>query len=266
MRIGLLITARLKSTRLPLKLLLDLQGKPLIARVIERAKLVKEIDAIVLCTSHNEQDKPLIDIAKDNDIDFFLGSEEDVLQRLRDAAKKFNLDYIISITGENPIFSIEHANLVVDELTKFEYDFVSLKGLPIGTAVYGIRALALEIVCQTKKVIDTEIWGPLINRPEIFKVKDIEVDAFFRRPSLRITTDYPEDFEFISKIFSHFDEEAIPRLSDVLNILDKNIEYLLINKTRKQKELSPEVIDKIDTYYEKNRDRIIQLKEQIYQN
>ena len=100
MKIGLLITARLKSTRLPLKLLLDLNGKTIIERVIDRTKQIKNIDQVVLCTSLNPQDKPLTDIALKNNTHYFLGDEEDVLKRLLDASKFFGLDYILSITGE----------------------------------------------------------------------------------------------------------------------------------------------------------------------
>ena len=159
MKIGLFITARLKSSRLPLKLLLDLNDRTIIELVIDRAKLINDIDQIVLCTSVNRQDKPLTDIALKNNIHYFIGSEEDVLQRLLDAAKFFSVDYILSITGENPLFSIEFANQTIDLIKKTNADFIQFAGLPIGCAVYGIRVKALEVVCAVKKEVDTEIWG-----------------------------------------------------------------------------------------------------------
>ena len=86
MKIGMLITARLKSTRLPKKLLLDINGKSLIERVIDRAKEVSGLERVILCTSNNPQDRPLVDLALKNGIPYFLGSEEDVLDRLNRAA------------------------------------------------------------------------------------------------------------------------------------------------------------------------------------
>jgi len=83
-KIGFLITARLKSKRLPLRILKDLQGKMVVERIIDRTKVVKDISDVVLCVSTNPQDKPLVDIAKKNFISWFRGDEDDVLKRLLD--------------------------------------------------------------------------------------------------------------------------------------------------------------------------------------
>ena len=75
MKIGFLITARLKSTRLPRKILKNLHGKTVIERIIDRAKEVVNISEIVLCTSVNPHDKLLIDVAEKNNISYFIGDE-----------------------------------------------------------------------------------------------------------------------------------------------------------------------------------------------
>lgn len=265
MKVGFLITARLKSTRLPLKLLFDLNGKTVIERVIERCKKVIGISEVILCTSHNPQDKPLVDIAKRNDIYYYVGNEQDVLQRLSDAAKFFDLDYIINITGENPLFSISHANLVVDQATKGKNDFISIVNLPIGCAVYGLRPDALKIVCEIKQIIDTEIWGPLINRPDIFDVHNIEVFDFYKRPDLRITIDYIEDYRFVNKLFSELNMKFIS-LESVLSALDENPSLLHIHEHRKQEKISEEMLYRIDSFYSDNKDKIIQIKNKLYEN
>lgn len=266
MKIGFLITARLKSSRLPLKLLLDLNGKTIFERVIERCREVSNIDEIILCSSTNPQDKPLVDIALKNSIYYYLGSEGDVLQRLSDAASFFDLDYIINITGENPLFSIYHADLVVNHAKQEKYDFIHIKGLPIGCAVYGIRPEALKTVCEVKKEIDTEIWGPLINRPEIFKTKEIEVEPFYANPTLRITTDYPEDYRFIQSIYNYFSSTTIPSFSEVIKILNANPGLLEINEMREQANLPEGVLERILEFYENNKKNILQIKEKHYRN
>jgi spore coat polysaccharide biosynthesis protein SpsF len=266
MKIGLLITARLKSSRLPFKLLMDLNGRSIIQRVIDRAKLIQGVDEIVLCTSTNPQDSPLAKEAARNNILYYLGSEEDVLQRLVDAAKFYNLDYILSITGENPLFSIEYANRVVDNVKTTNADFIFFDGLPIGCAVSAIKVKALQVVCEVKKEVDTEIWGPLINRPDMFHVVSSRVDEFFFRPQLRITNDYLEDYMFLNKIFSHFSTEAIPSLFSALTILDQHPEYLKIHAHRVQLALSPEKVAQIDSYYKTYREMILKTKEKIYQS
>lgn len=264
MKIGFLITARLKSTRLPQKLLLDLNGKSVLERVIERCKRVTDISEIVVCTSKNPQDKPLTDVALKNNVHYYLGSEADVLQRLHDAASFFNLDYIINITGENPLFSIYHANLVLDQAKKEKNDFIYIDGLPIGCAVYGIRPEALKTVCEVKKEIDTEIWGPLINQPEIFNVKKIEVAKNIQYPNLRITTDYIEDYQFILSIFNHYQKDHIPNYIEVLDLLNRKPELKKINAEKTQAQLDPAIAKKINDYYLENKSRILEVKSNYY--
>ena len=264
MKTGILITARLKSSRLPMKLLLDLNGKTLVERVIDRCKLVEGVDQIVLCTSPNPQDKPLIEIAQKNGIDFFQGDELDVLKRLSDASKTFGLTHILSITGENPLFSVEYAGKALKILTEKNKDFVTFEGLPIGCAVSGLNPRAVEVVCEIKKEVDTEIWGPLINRPEIFEVHSEKVDSFYFRPSLRITCDYPEDFEFLKTIYSHFEPQETPSLKQALEILDQHPEYMDIHGHRKQASLSGDMLKRIENFYTQNLNAIIKTRDNVF--
>lgn len=264
MKVGLQITARLKSSRLPFKLLKDLNGCSIIEHVIQRAKKVNGSDNIVLCTSTNPQDRPLVDAALSQGIYYYLGSEEDVLQRLLDAAIFFGFDYILNITGENPLFSIDYANQLVDLLRKDACDFAYIDGLPIGCAVYGLKVKALKLVCEVKKEIDTEIWGPLINRPELFKIGTLAVHDFFRRPGLRLTNDYFEDFQLMQSIFSHFPSATQPSLYHALKVLDSHPEYLKINDERVQAGLAPETLARINSYFIKHHNEIIERKNKIY--
>lgn len=265
MKIGFLITARLKSSRLPLKLLLDLNGKSIVERVIERAKKVAYVEDVVLCTSTNPQDKPLIDIALKNDIYYYLGSEEDVVQRLFDSAKFFGMDFFVNITGENPLFSIEYANQVAEILRSGKHDFIYVDGLPIGCAVYGLRTKAFEVVCQVKKEIDTEIWGTLINRPEVFEVLKIEASPQARIPEVeRVTTDYLEDYYFISELFNHFPENIIPSYHAVKSVLSKHPELANINAKCEQLALSTLIQERIDDYFDANLESILKIKNNIY--
>lgn len=264
MRIGLLITARLKSSRLPFKLLKELNGYSIIEHVIERSKKVSNIDKIILCTSNNPQDRPLVEIAQKRGVFYFLGSEVDVLQRLEDCASFYGLDAILSITGENPLFSIDFTQQVIDRLENKNADFVYTSGLPIGCAVYGLNNKALKLVCSLKKEIDTEIWGPLINRPTIFNVEEIIAPQGQYLENIRLTNDYPEDFQMMTKIFSYFPFQTLPSLEAVMQLLKSHPEILEINQHCVQKGLEPDMAKRIDDFYEQNFEKIKKLKEQIY--
>ena len=259
MKIGFLITARLKSSRLPLKLLMDLNGKSVVERVIDRTKKVSYVNEIILCTSTNAQDRPLVDIALENNIYYYLGSEQDVLQRLTDAANFFGMDCFVNITGENPLFSIEYANIIADEIRTGLYDFVYVEGLPIGCACYGLNAKTLEVVCQVKKEIDTEIWGLLINQPDIFRVKKIEVSEDFEFKNVRITTDYIEDYRMIAKIFSYFPSDYTPSYFEVVELLKEQPKILELNSMRKQLALDENVIKRINEFYTLNKSKVLAL-------
>ncbi|TCO73645.1 cytidylyltransferase domain-containing protein [Marinisporobacter balticus] len=264
MKIGFLITARLKSSRLPFKVLLDLNGKTVIERIIDRVKEIKDISEIILCTSTNPQDKPLIDIAKKNNIYYFNGSEDDVLQRLLDASKLFGLDYFVGITADNPLLTIQYSNLIVDEIKRGKYDFIKIKGMPLGCATYGMNVKALETICKIKNIVDTEIWGRLIDRPEIFNIHTIHVKDKLNWPELRFTLDYKEDYEFINHLYSNVKFKKVLNLYNAIDYLKNNPNTLKINSKCIQLDISEDIRNKIDSMYTSNIQKIIEIKDKTY--
>lgn len=264
MKIGFLITARLKSTRLPLKVIKDLNGKTVMERVIERAKAVRGLSEVVVCTSRNPQDLALVDIARKCDVYYYNGDEDDVLRRLLDAAKLFELDYFIGITADNPLATIRYSEMIVDKIKETEADFIKLQGLPLGCATYGIKVKAMETVCAIKTVIDTEIWGRLIDRPEVFDVRTIEVDGKMNQPGLRLTLDYQEDYELFDNIYRNVAGDEVLDLEDVIDYLDDHPEVTSMNKHCVQMVLDEQLQLEIDRCYAENIEKIRQIKKRIY--
>ena len=265
MKIGFLITARLKSSRLKFKILKPLNGFSVIERVIQRAKQVKDCSDIVMCTSHLSQDLPLIRIASENDIYYYNGSPEDVLQRLLDAAELFEMDYFVGITADNPLFSIYHANIISDMIrSDSNLDFIYTTGLPIGVNIYGIRTKALKTVCSIKQEIDTEIWGYLINRPEIFNVKEVKVTNKYVSEKYRMTLDEINDYKFFSQLYNMFPKEGVIDILDAYQCLEQNPQIAKINKMVIQKDLDQDVKERISKFYEDNKDKILNLKKNVY--
>ena len=255
MKIGFFITARLKSSRIKQKILLDLNGKSVLDRVIERAKKVVGIDGVVLCTSTNPQDSVLYQNSLENKIQYFEGSEDDVLNRLLAASKHFGYDAFVSITADNPLFSISTSNILVDMYRKEQYDFINTKGLPMGCGTYLLDVKALEVVNHMKQQSDTEIWGPFINRPDFFNVADLMVENSPYNENIRITLDYAEDYKLIKNIYNRYNSNDIPDLSAVLHLLQTDPEFLEINKMRKQLMPSKEQLNIIDEQFNKNKEK-----------
>lgn len=265
MKIGFLITARLKSSRLKLKLLKELNGSTVIDRVIERAKKIKHCDHIILCTSQKKQDLPLVHAAHKNNIYYFNGDADDVLLRLHRATELFQLDQLICMTADNPLFSIKYSNQISDALKKNPLiDYIYTSGLPIGMNPYAISAKALKTICLIKEEIDTEIWGPLINRPEIFNIQEIPVSENDLIDVDRVTLDEQKDYEFLSKIFQNFPKDTLIQEKEIRELLRSNTEISKINSDIIQRSLDEKTLNRIDSFFQNNYKRILKIKNEIY--
>lgn len=254
MKIGFFITARLKSSRLKQKILLDLNGKSVLDRVIERTKKVTGIDGVVLCTSTNPQDSVLYKNALSNHIEFYAGSEGDVLKRLLDAAEYYGYDAFVSVTADNPLFSIYTAEIAVDWYKKNGCDFIFTKGLPIGITTYFLDVNALSVAIKMKKELDTEIWGPFVNRPDFFNIGEIQIMNSPYKEELRLTCDFVEDYNLINKIYSAFNSKVIIDIFQIFKLLQENDNYIKINKMHNQLKVSQPVLESISLEFDKNKE------------
>lgn len=250
MKIGFFITARLKSTRLKQKILLPLNGQAILDHVIERCKAVKGIDGVVLCTSTNSQDSKLYNYALKHQIEFYPGSEDDVLSRLEDASEYYGYDAFVSITADNPLHSIYIAQELISNYNKHNFDFIFTKGLPIGIAPYFIKTNALCVANFMKRETDTEIWGPFVNRPDFFNIGELHVINSPFKEKKRLTCDVKEDYDLFQALFSKF-QNNFPDIIDVFNILEKNPDFWNFNQGIIQRGVSEEILTTINSNFEK---------------
>lgn len=231
MKVGYLITARLKSTRLPEKLLRKVCGRPIVAHMLDRLKLAERPDQIILCTSTNPEDDRLVGLAKSEGVAWFRGDEDDVLKRLYDAAVEYQLDYVLNITGDCPFVDPVYADRVVDAFERTNADLIRALDLPHGVYSYGIRPGALKTALGIKADRDTEVWGKYFTHTDLFDVYDLAVqNAVHKRPGLRMTLDYPEDLEFFRAVFAElYQPGEVFGLDDILLFLGDHPEVVDIN-------------------------------------
>ncbi len=231
MKIGFLITARLKSTRLPKKIILKLNGREVIRHMIDRLKLSNILNNIIICTSNNAQDKPLIEIAKEENIDYFLGDEDDVIFRLYNAAKEFKLDYVLNVTADCPLVAIEFIDKIIKKYKESHADLITCFNLPHGFYLNGLKIDAMGKVCEIKKSKETEVWGGYFTDTGLFNVVDLDIPKKYIRKEYRLTLDYPDDLKFFKEIFNHFKKNTykVPTL-EIIEYLDKNPQIADINK------------------------------------
>ena len=255
MKSAIFITARTKSTRLPKKVLLKIKEKTIIEHLIERLKLAKLPDLIVLCTSTNPNDDILVEIAKKNGIEYFRGHEDDVLDRFSKAASAFNLDFIVVTWGDEPFCDPEHIDKMIEFFKKTNADLIKCDELPVGTFTYGLKVDALNKSCEIKAETDTEIWGGYFTESGLFDVKYLKVDdELIKNSKIRLTIDYPEDFEFVKEVFERMgyeDGKPLP-LRKVIQFVNEYPELNDINKN-------------CQALYEANTKRLIKVKFKKYE-
>lgn len=235
MKTGYLITARMKSTRLPKKLTLEIENRQIIRWMIDRLKIAKSVDEIIICTSTNSQDDILETIANEENIHVFRGHEEDVIQRLYDASVFFNLDYALNITADCPLVSIEYIETIIEEYRNSKADLIRTLDLPHGFFSYGLKVDALRQICEMKDDVETEVWGRYFTDTGKFKVIDINIPQELIRRDYRLTLDYPEDFEFFKQIYAHFGAQTYKAsIFEIIQFLDLNPAIVDINKDLKR--------------------------------
>ena len=235
-RTGIFITARLKSQGLPLKVIKPIEGRPMIDWMIDRLKRLN-INPLVLMTSTNSQDDPLVEAAERNGIPCFRGSEDDVLVWIRDCARQYDVDLIISATADDPLkeplLAEQLINLYLDE----GYDFCEMEGVPNGCECYGLKRMAVEKACEMEASDDTEIWGPYFREAGVFKCEVISItDPRIRRPEYRVTVDTQEDFDLMTRIFNALlAQKEDFDIFDICRFLDDNPELSALNADVQQR-------------------------------
>ena len=230
-KVGIFITARLKSKRLPLKIIKPILGKPMVEWMIDRLKHC-HIAPIVMMTSTNSQDDILVKIAKKTGIKCFRGSEDDVLLRMRDCARKFDVDLIISATADDPLKEPIFIKQMIERYLETKFDFCEFNGAPNGCEFYALSKKAAEKACDLKKSSDTEFWVPYIKETGIFNCDVIEIsDGSIRKPQYRVTVDTKEDFRLVTKIFQILlKEKKYFNVYDICKLLDKRKDLVRINR------------------------------------
>jgi|SRR3989344_2322874 len=231
------ITVRTDSSRLPQKALLPIRGRKVIEHIIDRAKSIRGLDGIVVCTSDRAQDDVLEEIALKEGVLCFRGSLEDKLDRWRGAAEKFGADYIITLDGDDPFFGPELIEQEIEQIKAEEPDFLNIpKGVVCGGSEFGIKTTALQKVCEIKDTQNTEMMWVYFTDTGLFRVADFKVaDPIYWNDHVRLTLDYPEDYEFFKRVFEELDiqKNTVP-LKNIMELLNEKPEIAEINFSRQQ--------------------------------
>lgn len=238
-----IIQARMGSTRFPGKILKRVQGKTLLEIQLERLKHSTLIQQIVIATTTQEQDNLVVDLCKQLDIDFYRGSEEDVLSRYYEAAVAFKANVIVRLTSDCPLID----PIIVDEvissyLSKIDsIDYVSNtleRTYPRGldTEVFSFKALEKtykEAVLQSDR---EHVTAYIYSNPNMFRIDQVKGRDDYG--NFRWTVDTPEDFELIHRILKELYGDKKPfYMQDIIELLTRYPDWNDINGHIEQKKL-----------------------------
>ena len=232
MNIVAIVQARMNSSRLPGKVMMKINQVPLIEILTSRLKNSRHINKIIVATSDNKVNQPLIKHLKKIGLDCFIGSESDVLRRYNDAANVFNADVIVRITGDCPLIDPSIVDTVIDKFISSGADYASNREpptFPDGLDVEVISRKTLNIAQKkASKLYDREHVTPFIIRSTLFKKFYYKSKQDFS--SERWTVDEIEDFRLIEKIFSIKNYNFLISWEEVLELKDAEPDLFDINK------------------------------------
>jgi spore coat polysaccharide biosynthesis protein SpsF len=235
-----IIQSRINSTRLPGKALSIIGGKALTYHVIERAKAIEGLHKIILATGIGKENQPLIDLANSCSIDSFMGSEDDVLERFYLASKNIDCDYIIRITGDNPLIDHISASSALKKAYRYSADHCTTEGIPLGTGVEVIKKEALmRAYLEGKEPHHREHVTPYIKEhPEIFYLLKNKSELTNPFPDLRLTVDTAEDLELIKIIYERLYQERPILLQEVFELIKSEPDLTKINSHIEQRPMT----------------------------
>jgi len=233
------VQSRMSSSRLPGKVMKEICGKPMLLLMLERLSQAKLIDEIVVATTTNPNDDVIFELAKKNGYSVFRGDEFDCLDRHYQVAIEHDAAYVAKITPDCPLIDPQIVDTVLRYFLEHKdiYDYVSNAHPPswpdgLDFEVFHVAALKkahneATVPCHREHTT-TYIWS----NPKKFRLGNVlmpEGRNLFM--SYRWTVDYPEDFEFVNKIYENlYDGKRLFLTDEILSLLEKRSDILKINE------------------------------------
>lgn len=238
-----IIQARMSSNRLPGKVLKDIEGKPMLWHVVNRVKRSKRIKKLIIATTTNKNDDVIENFCKRYNIDFYRGSENDVLDRYYRAAKLWRSDIVVRITADCPLIDYQIIDEVISSYLKNENNLDGASNTikrtyPRGLDTEVISFSILETVWKVAKRDYQRAHVTIYIYENIGQFKLHSVENEENTSHFRWTVDEEKDLKFVREIYNIlYREEKIFLMKDILNLLEEKPYLIEINKDVKQKEI-----------------------------
>ncbi|MBN1793543.1 MAG: aminotransferase class III-fold pyridoxal phosphate-dependent enzyme [Candidatus Omnitrophica bacterium] len=202
-----IIQARMGSSRLPNKVLMEIEKKPMLWHIVQRVSSAKLLDDVVIATSRSQRDRPLEKFARENKFKLFKGAENNCLDRYYKAAKASKADAIVRITGDCPLICPEVIDKVLSEYSKGKHDYVAntlFYTYPDGCDVEVFSFKALEKAWkECKDRVGKEHVTPYLRNSSMFKLKNVESETPVDPKDYKWSVDRLEDLNLVREVYKH---------------------------------------------------------------
>ena len=240
MKVVTIIQARMGSTRLPGKVLLDLDGRTVLARVVERVRRSTTASEVVVATTVGADDDRILEECERLGVAAFRGSEHDVLDRYYQAAGSVHGDVVVRICSDCPLIDPEIIDQTVDEFLKSSADYASNaldRTYPRGLDVEVLTYQALERCRREARMFyqRSHVTPYIYENPRLFRILRVTGDA--EHSFHRWTLDTQEDYQFMQAVYGRMSGQGHFSWRDVLELLDREPDLANLNRHIVQKAL-----------------------------
>lgn len=209
MKTGVIIQARMASTRLPGKVAKELpygSGITVLEQVIRRIKKCSLVDKVIVATTESSLDNIVVKLAKKNGADVFRGESEDVLARYRDAALKYGLTTIVRITSDCPCVDYEMVDRMIRRHLSARVDYTANMLSRTYPAGFDIEAFSMSALERLHKLSDLKsdrehVTMYIRNHLSDFSYLSVEAPASTRSSGSRVTLDTYDDYVFLCSLY-----------------------------------------------------------------
>ncbi|MGH9492094.1 MAG: cytidylyltransferase domain-containing protein [Terriglobales bacterium] len=237
MRIVTVIQARMSSARLPGKVLRDVAGATMLARVVQRARRATLVEETLVATSLDPGDDLIVSECARLEVRCFRGDREDVLDRYYRAAQEARAEAVVRVTADNPLVDPQLIDELLRAFLQKRPDFAS-NGLqptyPLGLGVEVMTMPALERAWKeaSRAQERVHVTPYLSQNPGLFNVLSVTGEA--DHSPHRWTVDTEEDMEFARRVYAHFSDDRFG-WRDVLRLVSEHPELEELNRHVRQK-------------------------------
>ena len=242
-RVVATIEGRMTSTRLPGKIMMPLAGRPVMAHMIERHRRSKLTDEVVVATTTNATDDPVVALCEETYCPYFRGSEADVLGRIVEAGKAHSADILVQGMADSPLVDWRIVDRLITMLAEGGYDcatneFKGEDSFPDGfdMRVYSFPVLQKAAEVDKDLALHEHAGYSIRSQPKKFKLFHWKAEGVMRWRALRLTLDTKEDHQLISAVY----DELYPKntdfsAEDVVAFLKKRPDLVALNSGVKQR-------------------------------